>query len=289
MAEPFRKIPRLSSWRRLALHAWPAPRDPTVYSTLQVDMTAALRFLEEIRERSGVRVTVTHLVIKAIAEALRRYPDSNAIIRRRWIYLRDRVDVFAQVVLDDGEDLGGMKIERADEKPIAEVAREMHERVEKIRAHRDAELETSKKMLDRVPNSLLGIAMRLTEFASHGLGLDLTRFGLKPDPFGGAMVSSIATFGIDWALAPIVPFSRCPIVLLVGTVQTRPFVVDGRVEARPVLIVGTTFDHRLLDGAQASRLARVVIDVLADPVTHLEMPAVPNPARRERVFGAAGS
>ncbi|MGH7822104.1 MAG: 2-oxo acid dehydrogenase subunit E2 [Candidatus Binatia bacterium] len=284
MAGRFRRIPRLTSWRRLALHAWPAPRDPTVYSTLQVDMTEALRFLELVRERSGVRVTVTHLVIKAIAAALRRYPDSNAIIRRRWIYLRDSVDVFAQVTLDDGQDLGGTKVERADEKTIAEVAREMNERVERIRAHRDPELETSKRMLDRVPNALLGGAMRVTELLTHGLGLDLSRFGLKPDPFGGAMVSSIATFGIDWALAPIVPFSRCPIVLLVGTVQPRPFVVDGRVEARPVLIVGTTFDHRLLDGSQASRLARVVIDVLSNPAEHLEVPAAPP----ERVRASGG-
>jgi pyruvate dehydrogenase E2 component (dihydrolipoamide acetyltransferase) len=233
-------------------------------------MTRALAFLERLRERSGVRVTVTHLAIKAIAAALRRYPDSNAMIRRGWVYVRETVDVFAQVALEDGEDLGGAKIERADEKSLVEVARELHERVDRIRARRDPELETSKQMLDRVPNWLLGPIMRLTEFASHGLGLDLSGMGLKPDPFGGAMVSSIATFGIDWALAPIVPFSRCPIVLLVGTVQPRPLVVDGRVEARPVLIVGTTFDHRLLDGAQASRLAKVVIDVMSDPEKQLE-------------------
>lgn len=256
----------------MALHAWPPPRDPTVYSTLEIDVSEALPFLEEIRGRTGVRVTMTHLVIKAIAEALHRHPECNGIVRRGWVWLREQVDVFAQVVTDEGEDLGGLKIENAAKKSIAEVAAEMQRRVERIRAHDDPELETSKRMLDRVPNFLLGPMMRLTELASHGLGLDLTRFGLKPDPFGGAMVSSIAAFGLDCALAPIVPFSRCPIVLIVGRVQMRPWVVNGEVVARPVLALGATFDHRLLDGAQASRLAKVVFDVIGHPAEILGLP-----------------
>jgi pyruvate dehydrogenase E2 component (dihydrolipoamide acetyltransferase) len=270
MPLPFKKVARLSSWRRLALHAWPAPHDPTVYSTLQIDMTEAQPFLERLRRESGVRVTPTHLVAKAIATALQRYPESNAIIRRQWVYQRESVDVFIQVAADDGEDLGGTKIANADRKTVVEIARELAERAERIRAHRDPDMERTKSMLDRVPNFLLGSVMKLTEFATHGLGLDLTRFGLKPDPFGAVMVSNIGTFGIDWALAPMVPFSRCAIVLLVGTVQPRPLVVDGQVVARPVLIVGVTFDHRVMDGAQSARLAKVVCDVIAHPAAHLQ-------------------
>ena len=271
MALPFKPVEKLSNWRRIALHTWPAPRDPTVYSTLQIDMTQGLRFLERVRAESGTHVTVTHLVAKAIGNALGRYPETNAIIRGRWIYQRESVDVFVQVSTDDGEDLSGTKVTRVDEKSLVEVARELQQRAERIRAHRDPELETTKRMLDGLPHWLLGWMLKLTEFATHGLGLNLSRFGIKPDPFGTAMVSNVGTFGIDWALAPLVPFSRCPIVLLVGTVQPRPLVVAGEVVARPVLIVGTTFDHRLLDGAQAGRLAKVVTEILSDPEKYLSV------------------
>ena len=239
-------------------------------------MTGAQIFLERCREASGVKVTITHLVIKAVAEALRRHPESNSIIRLGWVYLRETVDVFVQVTSDGGEDLGGVKIAGADRKSIIEVASELQHRVERIRAHQDTDIETSKNTLTRAPHWLLGPIMKLTEFLTHTLGLDLSAIGLKRDPFGGAMVSSIATFGIDWALAPIVPFSRSPIVLLVGTVQPRPWVVGDGVEPRPVLIVGATFDHRLLDGYQASRLARVVIEVLDDPASALDTPELAN-------------
>lgn len=259
----------------MALSAWSPPRDPTVYSTLEVDVSGALAYLEKLRAETGVRVTPTHLVAKAIATALRQHPHANAILRRGWVHLRDQVDVFLQVVADGGEDLGGTKIERTDEKTLVEIARELGDKAERIRAHRDPELEKTKRSLDRLPIWLLGPMLRLTEFATYTLGLDLTALGVKPDPFGGAMVSNIGTFGIDYALAPIVPFSRCPIVLIVGRVRTKPWVVGDAVVPRPVLIVGCTFDHRLLDGALASALARVVINVVGDPARY-DAPAVPH-------------
>lgn len=259
----------------MALRAWSPPRDPTVYSTLEVDVSAALVYLERLRRESGVKVTPTHLVAKGIATALRRHPHANAIIRRGWVHLRESVDVFLQIVADGGEDLGGTKIEGVDERPLTDIARELTARAERIRAHRDPELEHTKRTLDRLPVWMLGGVLRLTEFLTHTLGLDLSSVGIKPDPFGGAMVSNIGTFGIDCALAPIVPFSRCPIVLVVGTVKERPWVVDGAVVARPVLVIGCTFDHRLLDGALASSLARVLIEVVGDPERFDSAPADP--------------
>lgn len=260
----------------MALRAWSPPRDPTVYSTLEVDVSVALAYLERLRRESGVKVTPTHLVAKGIATALRRHPHANAIIRRGWVHLRDSADVFLQVVADGGEDLGGTKIERADERPLVDIARDLTAKAERIRAHRDPELEHTKRTLDRLPIWMLGPVLRATDFATHTLGLDLSAFGVKPDPFGGAMVSNIGTFGIDWALAPIVPFSRCPIVLIVGTVKERPWVVDGAVVARPVLVIGCTFDHRLLDGALASSVARVLMEVVRDPESYdLAAPADP--------------
>ena len=275
MSPPWRPVPRLSTWRKLALHAWGAPADPTVYSALSIDVSEAVPFLDRLRRDNGVRVTFTHLVVKAIAEALRRNPAANAIVRRRWIYARESVDVFVQVVSEGGDDLGGVKISRADEKTLVEIASEVAARAERVRAHRDPEIETTKRSMDRLPNWLLGPVMKATELATYGLGLDLSRFGLSKDPFGSVMVSNIGTFGIDWALAPLVPFSHCPIVLLVGTVQPRPVVVGDDVVARPVLLVGVTFDHRLMDGALAGRMSAVFCDLLQHPEKYLELAPKP--------------
>lgn len=36
------------------------------------------------------------------------------------------------------------------------------------------------------------------------------------------------------------------------TIKDRAVVVDGKIEVRPVMIVALTYDHRLLDGREAT-------------------------------------
>ncbi|MBZ0252376.1 MAG: 2-oxo acid dehydrogenase subunit E2 [Candidatus Methylomirabilis sp.] len=54
--------------------------------------------------------------------------------------------------------------------------------------------------------------------------------------------------------------------------KDKPVVVDGQVVIRPMLTVGATFDHRLIDGFQASVLAKAGGDVIRDPLLHLGEP-----------------
>jgi pyruvate dehydrogenase E2 component (dihydrolipoamide acetyltransferase) len=270
MPSTFRPLKTLSSWRRIALHAWGNPGDPTVYATLEIDVTRALPYLQRVRTEQGQHATMTHLVAKALALAIRSYPRSNGIIARQRIYLRDTVDIFIQVASQGGEELSGTKVERADEKTIAEIAHEVNERAARIRAGRDRDIEQTKRLVNTMPNFLLGRALRLIEWLTYDVGLDLSRFGVVRDGFGSAMVSNVGMFGLSFGLAPLVPLSRVPIIVLVGEVQNRAWVEDDRVTARPILILGCTFDHRLIDGAQGGKMAALLRSVVEDPERYLE-------------------
>jgi pyruvate dehydrogenase E2 component (dihydrolipoamide acetyltransferase) len=92
------------------------------------------------------------------------------------------------------------------------------------------------------------------------------------DPFGSAMVTNVGTFGLPLAFAPLVPFARTPILLTVGTVRDAAVAVDGEARVRPVLPIGATLDHRLLDGADVATLAQRFRAVLADPEAALGPP-----------------
>jgi pyruvate dehydrogenase E2 component (dihydrolipoamide acetyltransferase) len=50
-----------------------------------------------------------------------------------------------------------------------------------------------------------------------------------------------------------------------GAIRDAPGVVDGRVVVRPTLTIGAAFDHRLLDGYQAGRMAKRFHEVLENP------------------------
>ncbi|HXC50722.1 MAG TPA: 2-oxo acid dehydrogenase subunit E2 [Candidatus Limnocylindrales bacterium] len=247
------------------MHVWRAPTDPTVYGVLEVDMRKTLSWLAEINAIPGSRVTPTHLVIKAIAKALAETPAANAMIALGRVYIRDSVDIYCQVATDGGRDLSGVKVRHADRKSPAEIAEELAYSVAAVRSGRDRGSEATKKSLSRMPDFLLRPLLRLTSFLTFDLQLDLSAIGIAYDQFGGAMVSNVGGFGLGNGLAPLVPISRSPIVLLVGEIRERPLAENGQVIAAPMVNIGATFDHRLIDGYQASVMARTVIESVRDP------------------------
>ena len=52
-------------------------------------------------------------------------------------------------------------------------------------------------------------------------------------------------------------------ILAVGVIEPRALVANGAVEARPACTLALTFDHRLLDGAEAGR---ALTDLATSPV-----------------------
>jgi pyruvate dehydrogenase E2 component (dihydrolipoamide acetyltransferase) len=241
----FRPLEPFTGWRRLAAQSWSAPDDPTVYAILDIPMAGALAYMERVRAEHGVHVTPTHLVAKALALAMRRYPQLNGIVARGRIMLRDTVDMFIQVATEGGTDLAGVKISRVDERSVVDIARETDERVRRLRERRDQQVQRTKQLLDRIPLPILGPLMRTIAYMIYDLDIDLTRFGIVKDEFGSGMISNIGTFGVSTALAPLVPFSRTPVVLLLGQVEDRVVADDGRPVVRPMISIGVTFDPHL--------------------------------------------
>ena len=88
---------------------------------------------------------------------------------------------------------------------------------------------------------------------------------IAPEAFAGGTitVTNVGTFGAEFG-TPIINHPEGSILAL-GVIEPRPVVVDGRVEARPAVTLSLSFDHRLLDGAQAGRALRALADLLESP------------------------
>jgi len=268
MPRTFRPLDKTSSWRRLAPHVWGRPQDPTVYGVLELVVDRALPYLDALSEQTGTKVRLTHLVTKGLGLAIAHNPAANGVISRGQVKVRSSVDIFVQVATEGGRDLSGAKICNIDQKSLAEIAREIAGRADRVRVHADPGVERTKGMVQRLPNALLGLVVRFLETLIYDYQIDLSRFGVEPDQFGSAMVSNIGNFegfGMSFALAPLVPISRAPIVLLIGQVQRKPVVEDDQVVVRSVVTVGCTFDHRMIDGAQGTTMAAMVREVVEDP------------------------
>jgi pyruvate dehydrogenase E2 component (dihydrolipoamide acetyltransferase) len=264
----------VSSFRKIAIGTWKTTYDPTVYGTLSVRMEKALEYIEKFREKHGVRLTVTHLVTKAVAEALRRCPDANAILRFNKIYLRKSVTISVLVVqTDQGDgktDLTAAKIEHADTKSLLDMAREMQATIDKVRQRKDQNLEKSKGTIQKIPFRLMNFFMNLLGYLMYQLNLDLSFLGMPKDAFGSVTVTNIGSLGLDVAYVPLVPYSHVPIFVAPGAVKDEPVVEDGKVIPGKIMRINASFDHRFIDGAHAAVLAKTMRELLENPFEKLD-------------------
>jgi pyruvate/2-oxoglutarate dehydrogenase complex dihydrolipoamide acyltransferase (E2) component len=269
-----RPFTEASSFRRIAAAAWDDMYQATIYGQLKVRVEPVEAWLERAREKTGRKITLTHVVTKALAQILSKHPDMNAMIRFRSLYLREDVDVFLQVAIpsDDPQkvgktDLSGVVVRKADTLSVGRIADYVTENARRIRtAGGDKEFERTKKQANTLPGWLLHIALSLVSWLQYTLNLDTTFLGAPRDPFGSAMVTSVGMFDAPVGFAPFFPLARCPIVVCIGTVLEEPVIDEaGNIVKGRVVNIQATMDHRVIDGFHAGILSKELKALMANP------------------------
>ena len=226
---PVRSIRRATA-RQMSL-AW--SQIPHVSNQDWVDITALEAFRVKHKadiEKRGGKLTLNAFAIKAVATALKTYPNFNAsldtaagdIIVKRYFHIGVAVDT------DDG--LIVPVLRDVDRKSITEIAVELGDLVARTR-ERKTTLE-----------ELQGGTFTITNVGGQG---------------GGGH------------FAPIINYPEVAILGL-GKARLQPVVKDKdggghAIVARLMLPIVLCFDHRVVDGADAIRFMSVVIDALEDP------------------------
>lgn len=204
---------------------------PHVTEFITLDVTATLDLLAEIQQRPEFRelkLTPLTLVARAYLLAIARTPMATA----SWD------EATQEIVLPGTVNLG-----------IAAA--------------------TPRGLL--VPNIKAAEQLSLVELAAAISELATTaRAGKTPQAAlsgGSTTITNIGVFGIDTGTPILNPGETS--ILAVGTIQRRPWVVgtgaDERIEARSILQLALSFDHRVLDGAEGSRLLADTAAILRNP------------------------
>ena len=127
--------------RRLGESKYSAPH---FYLTVDVDMAQAVAFRQELNElaeeQEAARISVNDLITKACAVALKKHPYVNASYLEKEGEIRHYNQVHVAVAVAIGEGLVTPVIRNADQKGLAQIARETRELAEKARS-RELDLE----------------------------------------------------------------------------------------------------------------------------------------------------
>jgi 2-oxoglutarate dehydrogenase E2 component (dihydrolipoamide succinyltransferase) len=190
-----------------------------VTTVFQVDYTNVARLREKNKEsflaKNGVKLTYLPFIFRAAIQALKEFPQVNASIDAENIVYHKDVHLGMAVALDWGLIVPVLK--NADEKSILGLARAASDLAERARTKR-----------------------------------------LKPEEIQGGTftVTNPGVFGSLFG-TPIIPQPQVAI-LGVGTIEKRPVVVSDEngqdaLGIRTVGYLALSFDHRLIDGADADK------------------------------------
>ena len=195
-----------------------------VTTVFEIDMSkvAALRdkLKREYEERHGVKLTYLAFIARATVDTLARWPWLNAEIRGDQIVTKSYVNLGIAVALEGGRGLIVPVIKNAEEKNLLGMARAIADVAERAR---------SKKLL---PDDVQGGTFTIT------------------NPGGwGAIVGT-----------PIISQPQVGIIDVEAIVKRVVVVTDASgadtIAIRPMMNLGLSFDHRLVDGAYAAQFMR---------------------------------
>jgi pyruvate dehydrogenase E2 component (dihydrolipoamide acetyltransferase) len=228
--KPMSNVRRVTAERLAA--AWAAPH---VTQHDKADITT----LEENRkkyssraEAAGGKLTITAILVRVIAEAMKRFPQFNASIdvESQEIVYRKYVNV--GVAVDTERGLLVPVIRDADRKTIIELSVEV--------------AAAAKKARDRKlgPDDMAGGGMSITNLGGIG-GTSFTPIVNAPE---------VAILGVS--RGEMQPVWR----------PTDHDNADGSFEPRLMLPLSLSYDHRVIDGADAARFLRWVCEALEQPL-----------------------
>ena len=98
----------------------------------------------------------------------------------------------------------------------------------------------------------------LTETAKEG------RTGQADLVDGTITITNVGVFGVDSGTPILNPGEAA--ILCFGAIRRQPWEFEGEIALRSLTTLSLSFDHRLVDGEQGSRLLADIASILSDPL-----------------------
>ncbi len=194
----------------------------------EADVTALVKIREKLKplaEQEGVKLTFLPFIIKAVIQALRKYPMLNATVDddRGEILIHRTYNIGVAVATDQG--LVVPVIHHAERKPLFALARELVEKAEKAR--------------------------------KGALTLE--------DVEGGTFsITNIGSIGGLFSF-PVIHYPQVAILGLHSIKKRPIVADHGEIAIRDMVYLSIAFDHRVSDGAEVARFTRELIGILENP------------------------
>jgi len=229
--QPMSNVRRTTS-ERLS-HAWTTIPHVTQFDKADISAMEELRrkYREQVAAAGG-NLTVTAMLVKVIATAVKQFPQFNSSLDPQSNEIVYKKYVNVGVAVDTDRGLLVPVVRNADSKNITEIAVDVHQLAEKARSR------------------------KLTLEEMSGGGITISNLG----GIGGTYFTPI----VNWPEVAILGVSR-GIVEPVWRADPSTGSGQGKWEPRQLLPLSLSYDHRVIDGADAMRFLRWVVEAVEQP------------------------
>ncbi len=112
--------------------------------------------------------------------------------------------------------------------------------------------------------SLSQLVVALKDVTTRALEMKLSPSELKDSTF---TISNLGMYGVS-SFGAIINQPNSAILGVSATVE-KPVVIDGEIKVRPIMSLGLTIDHRVVDGLAGTKFMKDLKDLLENPITML--------------------
>ncbi len=201
----------------------------------EIDMSDIVRMRAGLvaREKDlAVRITYTDIIVYTLCKLLKKNPIINSSLIENQVILWEDINIGVAVAVGEGAESSLIVpvVKNANNKSLVELSHEIKALTEKARTN---------KLL---PDDVSGGTFTLTNIGAVGGG-----YG-----FGTPIINQ--------------PQSA---ILATGVISDRAIVRNGQIVIRPIMTISFTYDHRVIDGAPATKFVSELVQLLESPALTL--------------------
>ena len=244
--------------RKITIATWSNPFDPQTYTSLKLNITKIIPYLEKKSKEENVHITPTIFSIKLMAIILKKYPEVYGYIKYGRYNPKDEVDICCLVQVGDGKELANTTIKNCEVKNFNKITEELQNSVNLLRKRKNKDQNKKMNLMYFLPTFLLGPFIQIISFLSS-IGLSLEILGLKKFEFGSCVITSIGSLGIDDSYAPIPPLTFAPLLLTLCSKYTKYyFDENNEIKEKIILKMNFTSDYRFFNIDNAHKIVEDV-------------------------------
>jgi pyruvate/2-oxoglutarate dehydrogenase complex dihydrolipoamide acyltransferase (E2) component len=223
--------------------------------TLHLNLSAAEQFMQNFQKKTGAKPSLTCLMVKASAKALKKYPDVNAMLSG------NGTKIIRPSSIDIGVNIAGQEkftpvvvLRDADKKNLLEI-------IAWLRSASDEARNNEQKIIASL--DAIGWLLPLPPLRRAFLKYFINNHRVRRNMVGTFQISTLHGSNVKHASSATFLTTA---FLIVGGVSRMPCEVNGKVEFCPCVEMMLNGDHRMMDGMQAINFGREIIDILENPL-----------------------